>query len=108
MRVFVLLLLAGLLAVGLFVVPGVGSADPNLPNVPAHRHFLVKGTGADIQYIAEVGPDLCDNPNVQNAFNEYHFNHHVAGSASIGPVAPGLHNGQETEIVARPCSFHMP
>ena len=55
-----------------------------------------------------VSPDLCDNLGnaaIQHAFNEFHNNLHVATASSIGPAAPGLHNGHGGEIVARACSF---
>jgi hypothetical protein len=69
-----------------------GHADPNLRNVPAHRHW-VNGV--------QVGPDLCDNlgdQGIQQAFNQFHNNLHVATAASIGPAAPGLHNGIGPDI----------
>ena len=102
-------LLAGLLAVVFLVVPGIGAADPNLGDVAAHRHFLVTGTGESRVYLAEVGPDLCDNPKVQNGFNQYHNNNHRATDPNaIGPVNQGLHNLIGAEIVPMPCSFHLP
>ena len=42
-----------------------GHADPNLPNVPPHRHWI---NGV------QVGPGICDNPGdpgIQQAFNEF-------------------------------------
>jgi len=79
-----------------------GHADPNLRNVPPHRHWI---NGV------QVGPDLCDNPDnpgIQQAFNEFHNNPHVATSSSIGPAAPGLHNGMGGEIAFTPCSVTTP
>jgi hypothetical protein len=79
-----------------------GHADPNLPNVPPHRHWI---NGQ------QVGPDICDNPGnaaIQHAFNEFHNNLHVATIYSIGPAAPGLHNGQGGEIAPTPCSVTTP
>lgn len=99
------LLLSGLLllmALGLLVTANIGFADPNLPNVAPHRHFLLTPTGERIP----IGPDICDNPGdpgIQQAFNEFHNNLHVATAASIGPAAPGLHNGQGGELKAGPC-----
>ena len=58
-----------------------------------------------------VGPDLCDNagdPGTQQAFNQFHNNLHIATASSIGPAAPGLHNGHGGELVARGCSFVPP
>jgi hypothetical protein len=100
-RVFVL---AAIGAVLILMVPAVAASDPDLTNVPAHRHFIVTPNGDFIP----VGPDLCDNANLQNAFNEFHNNLHVATASSIGPAAPGLHDGQGGELVARSCSFVPP
>ena len=79
-----------------------GHADPNLANVPPHRHWI---NGV------HVGPDICDNPGdpgIQHAFNEFHNNLHIATQYSIGPAAPGLHYGQGGEIVPTPCSVTTP
>lgn len=87
---------------GISVLVGVlatsSRADPNLPNVPPHRHWI---NGA------QVGPDICDNPGdagIQHAFNEFHNNLHIATPFSVGPAAPGLHNGRGGEIAPTPCS----
>jgi hypothetical protein len=50
--------------------------------------------------LVEVGPRLCDNPELQNAFNQFHANTHTHDGVvgEIGPVAPGLHNGQGAEL----------
>ena len=85
-------------------------ADPNLTNVGAHRHFVQSTNGK----LTEVGPRLCDNPSLQQAFNQFHFNiHHSVNPIgvpvdSLGPQdgAPGLHNGFGADLIARPCSFH--
>jgi hypothetical protein len=94
----VLTLLMGLLG----TVATVALADPNLPNIPAHRHFIQTPSG-----LVQVGPRVCDNAAMQHAFNQFHSNVHVAVSGSPGPVqaAPGLHNFQGAEITMRPCSF---
>jgi hypothetical protein len=90
-------------AAALFGIAAVsGHADPNLHNVPAHRHWI---NGV------QVGPDLCDNlgdPAIQRAFDQFHNNLHVATSSSIGPAAPGLRNGIGAEITATPCSVTTP
>ena len=75
------------------------SADPNLPNIPAHRHYVRTPNGDLVQ----VGPRLCDNPDLQQAFNEFHANLHTVVQGAIGPVAPGLHNGIGAELQAGPC-----
>jgi hypothetical protein len=88
---------------------GASLADPNLPNVGAHRHFIETPTG-----LVEVGPRLCDNPSLQQAFNQFHFNvHHshirIGGTdvyiPSLGPQegAPGLHNGRGADLAIGRC-----
>lgn len=74
-------------------------ADPRLPDIPPHRHFVRNASGE----LVEVGPRVCDNPRVQQAFNQFHVNVHTVTPGAIGPVAPGLHNGIRAELVARPC-----
>src|SRR4051812_35625811 len=106
-KLFVLTLFA-LVGVIFLALPSVGGADPNLNNVPKHSHWLVTGTAPNLVYLSQVGPDLCNNPNLQNAFNQFHNNIHSAGSSAIGPAAPGLHNGQGAEIASRPCGFVPP
>src|SRR5688572_24090309 len=82
-------------------------ADPNLTNVAAHRHFVRSPSGK----LVEVGPRLCDNPSLQQAFNQFHFNIHHSFNPMTTPVdslgpqdgAPGLHNGFGSELIARGC-----
>ena len=79
-----------------------GHADPNLTNVAPHRHWI---NGV------QVGPDICDNPGnaaIQQAFNQFHNNLHVATASSIGPAAPGLHNGRGGEIAPTSCAVTTP
>ena len=80
-----------------------GLADPNLPNIRPHRHFIQTPNGQ----LIEVGPRVCDNPSLQEAFNQFHSNVHHAVPGSPGPdeSAPGLHNGFGAELIARGCSF---
>ena len=82
------------IAVLLGVTAATGLADPDLNNVTPHRHWI----GG-----VQVGPRVCDNPNLQEAFNQFHNNLHVPGGTSIGPAAPGLHNGQGGELKATGC-----
>jgi hypothetical protein len=70
-------------------------AKPELPNVGAHRHFIETKYG-----LVEVGPRFCDDPSLQQAFNQFHFNVHLG--------ANGLRKGKGVEIVARGCSFVAP
>jgi hypothetical protein len=86
--VFGLVIIAVLLGVG----AATSLADPNLTDVRPHRHWI---NGV------QVGPRVCDNPNLQEAFNQFHNNLHV--SSGFGPAAPGLHNGQGGEITATGC-----
>jgi hypothetical protein len=73
-------------------------ADPNLSNVPPHRHYVQTAGG-----LVEVGPRVCGNPELQRAFNQFHNNIHVASGSSIGPAAPGLHNFQGADLLASGC-----
>lgn len=96
--VFGLLSIAVLLGVG----AATGLADPNLPLVTPHRHFLQEPDGTRVP----IGPQICghtDNLGLWKAFSQFHNNLHVATAASIGPAAPGLHDGQGGEIMAAPC-----
>lgn len=106
-RLYTGLLVVPVLAVSAIgVLAGPGSADPNLVNVPAHRHWL-----GDPANGVQIGPRLCDNPKLQQAFNQFHFNiHHsfIPPPAGPGPIdslgpqdgAPGLNNDHGGEIVA--------
>jgi hypothetical protein len=93
-KLIVLLLLLGVTG------GGIALADPNLGDIPRHRHFIKTPTGAFV----EVGPRVCDDPSLQGAFNQFHNNIHVVSSTGIGPAAPGLHNLKGAEIWAGPCS----
>jgi hypothetical protein len=88
------------------VPAGAALADPGLPNARAHQHFVVTPNGDPIQ----VGPDFCSDPDLQEAFNQFHFNIHHSGTLTtsietLGPQdgAPGLHNGVGADIVATRC-----
>jgi hypothetical protein len=76
------------------VMASASFADPDLGNVPQHRHWIQNSAGNLVQ----VGPRVCDNPNLQDAFNQFHNNIHVATGSSIGSAAPGLHNFTGGEI----------
>ena len=73
-------------------------ADPNLGNIPPHRHYVQTPAG-----LVEVGPRVCGNPQLQKAFNQFHNNVHVVSATGIGPAAPGLHNGVGGEIRVGGC-----
>jgi hypothetical protein len=93
------LLVILLIVLGVLVGASFALADPNLFNIPPHRHYVLTPTGELVQ----VGPRVCDDPSLQGAFNQFHNNIHLLTSASIGPVAPGLHNFQGAELRAGPC-----
>ena len=83
----------------ILIAVATSQADPNLTNVPKHRHFIRTESGS----LVEVGPRVCDDPNLQRAFDQFHNNIHVATGSSIGPAAPGLHNFTGAEVLSRGC-----
>lgn len=85
--------------VAILIVVAKSQADPKLPNIPAHRHFVKAPNGE----LVEVGPRVCDNPNVQQAFNQFHVNVHATNGAAIGPAAPGLHNFTGADLMFSGC-----
>jgi hypothetical protein len=93
----VALAITGVLVLGL----QSGLADQNLPDIGKHRHYVVTESGQQV----EVGPDLCGNPKLQQAFNQFHSNVHAHVLDSNGqlPSAPGLHNLKGGEIIAGRC-----
>jgi hypothetical protein len=89
-------------AVGLaaiLITVATSRADPDLTNVPPHRHFVQTPDGG----LVEVGPRVCDNPNLQRAFNQFHNNVHVVTGSGIGPAAPGLHNFKGADLAFSSC-----
>lgn len=98
----------GLLVVGLVTTLGttaIAVADPGLPDITPHRHFVQTDQG-----LVQVGPRVCDDSRLQRAFNQFHSNVHVAVAESPGPEhsAPGLHNSNGADLVARGCAFVAP
>lgn len=97
--------LAAALVIAL-VPAGAALADPpdTLIDAPNHRHFIVTPNGDFVQ----IGPDICTNPDLQEAFNEFHFNIHHSLLPGIGHIdtlgpqdgAPGLHDGQGADMTA--------
>ena len=82
----------------ILVAVSTTQADPNLGNIPPHRHYVQTSNG-----LVEVGPRVCGNPQLQKAFNQFHNNIHLASGSAIGPVAPGLHNFNGAELKASGC-----
>jgi hypothetical protein len=79
-----------------------GVADPDLGNVPDHRHWVENESGTFVQ----VGPRVCDNPTnqgLQKAFDQFHNNIHAVTATGIGPSAPGLHNGTGADMTFSGC-----
>ena len=105
-RLIVLTIATGALVLGL---AAIALADPNVPNISAHRHFVETPSGKLVQ----VGPRLCDDASLQAAFNQFHINIHASATSpttsidTLGPQhgAPGLHNNGGAELVPAPCSF---
>ena len=99
-----------LAAAAFLVALGASStlADPpgTLVNPPNHRHFIQSPDGR----LIPVGPQICGHPEMQRAFNEFHYNIHHSGDPvhgvvdTLGPQdgAPGLHNGRGADLIAVP------
>jgi hypothetical protein len=103
-----LLLITGVASIALFAFAGSGLADPPgmfTSPVPKHRHFITDEAGTKM---VAVGPQICTNPNLQQAFNQFHHNVHHSFVPGVGVIhtlgpqdgARGLHNGAGAEIVA--------
>ena len=88
------------------VPAGASLADPPsmLDNAPYHRHYIRTPNGD----LVRIGPDVCANPDLQQAFNEFHFNIHDSALPGIGAIdtlgpqdgAPGLHDGLGADMTA--------
>ena len=99
-----------LAAAAFLVALGASStlADPpgTLVNPPNHRHFIQSPDGR----LIPVGPQICGHPEMQRAFNEFHYNIHHSGDPvhgvvdTLGPQngAPGLHNGLGADLIVMP------
>jgi hypothetical protein len=93
--------------IALFAFAGAGLADPpsSLISPPNHRHFIVTPNGP-----VPVGPQICQDPSLQQAFNEFHYNVHHSEVPGIGDIptlgpqdgAPGLHNEIGAEVIGVP------
>jgi hypothetical protein len=92
--------LAGAVLMGQAVNTAGVQADPKVPDVPAHRHWQLTGNGT----WAEVGPRVCDNPNVQAGFNQFHVNVHLGTPNTFAFDHP--HN--PVDLVARGCTAGPP
>jgi hypothetical protein len=94
-----------LLTVLMFAAPTLADPPGDLISPPNHRHFIQTTDG-----LVPVGPQICGHPELQKAFNEFHYNIHHSVVPGLGPVtslgpqngAPGLHNGAGGEVIAMP------
>ena len=89
------------------LVPAAASlADPGLNDVRRHQHYLLTPDGD----LVPIGPDFCANPDLQGAFNQFHYNIHHSGSPTttvetLGPQdgAPGLNNDVGADLAVGGC-----
>jgi hypothetical protein len=95
-----------LIAVLMSAGPTLADPPDTLIDPPDHRHFIVLPDGGRVP----VGPQICGNPEMQQAFNEFHYNIHHSGDPvhgnvpTLGPQdgAPGLHNDRGAELIGVP------
>jgi hypothetical protein len=89
------------IVVGSLGTAGLAIADPDLTlTTTPHRHYVTTNGK-----LTQVGPRYCDNPNLLDAFTQFHANTHSHNGVTgeIGPLAPGLHDGRGGEITSGPC-----
>ena len=74
----------------------VGAAAPALATVPPHDHWLTTGSGD----VVHVGPDVCDNPDIYDAWLNFHMNVHkgVPGTQAF------VNDANPVSISATPCT----
>lgn len=100
-----LLSVCAVAALALFAFAGVSLADPPgmlFSPVPKHQHFVQTPSGE-----AEVGPRICENSNLQLAFDQFHHNIHHSFIPGVGVIhtlgpqdgAPGLNNDVGAELI---------
>ena len=96
-------IVAALFAFAVLIPGSIALADPTTPFVPAHRHFIMTASGD----LVEVGPNVCDDPSMRDAFEQFHHNVHHSNGSTLGPQggAAGLRDGQGAELAPRPCTF---
>ena len=89
-----LVLTAVLVAIlGIGALGTLGASAGQAPPIFPHRHFLVTPQG-----LVPVGPTVCDNPNLQSAFNQFHAKIHV------GPANTAFdHTHNRVDITAGSC-----
>lgn len=57
---------------GLGAFGALGASAGQAPPIFPHRHLLLTPEG-----LIPVGPAVCENPNLQSAFNQFHAKIHV-------------------------------
>jgi hypothetical protein len=62
-----------LLVIGIAALALAFSAVPALGAVPPHNHWLTTGSGD----VVHVGPYVCVNPDIYDAWLNFHLNVHV-------------------------------
>jgi hypothetical protein len=72
------------------------SAAPALAAVPPHDHWLTTASGD----VVHVGPDVCDNPDIYDAWLNFHLNVHkgVPGTQAF------TNDSNPVSISATPCA----
>jgi len=112
------ILLLSVVVVGslaLVALAGPGFADPNVPDITPHQHFVISAKGEWVP----IGPQVCpagSSPQLQKAFNQFHVNIHHSENPPGTPIttngpqggAPGLHNLIGADMQGRPCGFVPP
>ena len=73
--------------------------------VPCHQHYIKTSNGT-----VPVGPNVCEHPELQQAFNQFHFNvhhSHIGMGANIPTLGPQgearMNNGLGADLVAMGC-----
>lgn len=61
-------------------VVGVSAASGSADGVPRHDHFLVLDSGARVQ----IGPRVCTNGNLHDAFHNFHAHVHTGSPTANG------------------------
>ncbi len=81
------------LACGMAVAGASAVSAGQAPLISPHRHFLQTPQG-----LLPVGPQVCDAPRLQSAFNQFHAAVHV------GPANSAFdHDHNPVDIKARAC-----
>jgi hypothetical protein len=93
MRHTVSLALVGVLSTSLIALAAASAAQP-AGDVPRHRHFLQRGTD-----MLPIGPQVCENHDLQHAFNQFHAHVHVGTPGTFAMD----HEHNRTDVVSRGC-----